>query len=609
MRFDSDAQALARDSDWFGQQVATLPRRWQDTIKREWSGSWAPHEQLRRDANLKVIRAVQQLTDAQRAGLRPDASDVDIKARADIFARHYRDGIERRQSQGLDAVGWAFDNMERHGMAEFWPEGEHIEAKLARLKCVKFWRRVLRGMFAKTIEQCAIGLGLVNKQAECYVSEQSVQRHAGQVQSAKRVLEQTYLQNEYGQQVTVADLAAKGTGNKELRLAELMTRISGMDMIAQEMQHEGLFVTVTCPSRMHKWTATATGAVRPNPKYDGTTPRQAQEYLGKQWNKLGAWLQRRGVERYGFRVVEPHHDGCPHWHLLLFYVGKGRAALREGFKKYFLDNDSARERGAEKHRVKFMPINRAKGSAAAYIAKYISKNTTGYQMDVDLYGNPIVSSVQRVAAWASTWRIRQFQQIGGAPVGVWRELRRINPQALEGAPLPKALTQALKGVNIGQMGGLVAMGYQAYTMAQGGPCVNRKHQGIKLLRQASGELNRYGEVRPADVIGITATGWNAYKRADMVAMLGNLAPDIQRPARANIETERCQWAHVSRAQVKSEAERKARAEGSRPWTRVNNSTLTHWTDGGQGRDVAMVSRSKTGNFRGWKPKGADDASG
>lgn len=617
MRFDADTFARGRDAEWFAQITATLPARWIDTIKREWSGAWSPFESLRRAANLQVLQAVEGLTDAQRAGLKPDANDMEIKQRAKVFARHYQDGINGRLGQGKEmaAVAWAAHNMESHGLIQFWPSKKNrtFQQELARLKCVKFWRRVLRGVFAKTVEACSIGLGLVNKDRDIYVSNQSVSRHTQQMLSADKVLDQTYLENEYGQQVSIKALAAKGAANKDIRLAELMTRISGMDAIAKEMGHEGLFVTVTCPSRMHKWTQTQQGGVRPNPKFDGTTPREAQTYLCKQFNKLGAALGRAGVERYGFRVVEPHHDGCPHWHLLIFYkpttaTGKSaRAVMRGMFKRYFLDNDSATERGAGDRRITYKPIDRTKGSAASYIAKYISKNTTGFQLEFDLYGHPIISTVQRVAAWASTWRVRQFQQLGGAPVGVWRELRRINPQAVEGVPLPDELRQAMNGVNVGQIGGKLALGYQAYTMAQGGPCVARKALRIRLLKQETGDVGQYGEVKAPDVIGVQAAGQNLYKPQHMVDMLGKLAPTVARPAFAQLETERCQWRHVTKAQVKPEAERSVKGvqacgEAVRPWTRVNNSTRLQVWDQNSIRDVVVVTRSKTGNFRGWKAK-------
>tara|TARA_Y100000588_G_scaffold78262_1_gene81785 strand:+ start:2609 stop:2884 length:276 start_codon:yes stop_codon:yes gene_type:complete len=79
---------------------------------------------------------------------------------------------------------------------------------------------------------------------------------------------------------------------------------------------------------------------------------------------------------WGFRVIEPHHDGTPHWHLLLF-IGPSQAnELVNTLQNYVLQEDG-NERGADTRRLKIEEIDRSKSSAATYIANYISKNIDG----------------------------------------------------------------------------------------------------------------------------------------------------------------------------------------------------------------------------------------
>nr|WP_051682461.1 replication endonuclease [Hydrogenovibrio marinus] len=117
----------------------------------------------------------------------------------------------------------------------------------------------------------------------------------------------------------------------------------------------------------------------------GHTPLEAQNYLNNIWQRIRAKLDREGIRIYGFRVAEPNHDGTPHWHLLIFVNVNESKALVEIFHHYALLEDPE-EKGAKEHRLTVTKIDPTKGSATGYIAKYISKNIDGSDLEEGFYG-------------------------------------------------------------------------------------------------------------------------------------------------------------------------------------------------------------------------------
>lgn len=593
-----------RDATWAGGLVESMPATWAGKLLARWRERRGVNATA---ANLEHLARCKAIMAAHRAGVPADANDEqicqvahelarDTARRLDTFKRAAEIELSDREPAQrdrllmlglyLEAMHW----VELRGLP-LATRRVFVPGVLARLRCERWWRRMLRGIHAQAVETTARAIGLVHKRAGCYVSDESLKRRQGQRLRNERALESVVAVNEHGQDYTLAELAAKGPANRAIRRMELMTRIAGFELIAKECGHDAYFVTVSCPSRMHAWRTAGKWGTEENPKHDKTTVEEAQAYLCTQWRRFSAAAARRGLGLYGFRIAEPNHDGTPHWHMLLFFPRETEAG-RLGYRvmvrllrRYFLWNSDGRERGAKAHRVKVERIDWARGSAAGYIAKYVAKNIDGYRVEKDLYGNLTLESSLRVDAWASTHRIRQFQQVGGAPVGVWRELRRLNPEQGRAAAV---VALALDAVNVAanadrehdethdlEEGRVTAAhGWATYLHLQGGHRVPRRKLRLGLLREQSGELGRYGELVAPKTVGVRAVEVRASGAVGLVR-----AGVVRRAVGVEVESERADWIVVPKGCVGVAAERlrqrAAGGEAARPWSPVNNCTAAH----------------------------------
>ncbi|GHD66094.1 replication endonuclease [Jeongeupia chitinilytica] len=374
--------------------------------------------------------------------------------------------------------------------------GVTVESILLRCTYPSFWRRVFRCKARRKVEAEAIHLGLVNIKQGAYASNETVARCRAQRRRNRELLEALTAINELGECVTLQKAADASVSNPQVSRAELMTRIAGQERIARDLGHEPLFLTVTCPSRFHSCRKVGERDVVSNPKFCGASPRDAQRYLSSVYARVRAALHRRGIQPYGFRIAEPHHDGCPHWHLLLFVEPGHADTLLDIFADHFTREDSDELRAGISPRFKCVRIDWSRGSAAGYVAKYVAKNIDGVRNDGQSIGSTFdgfdaITAAERVRAWASVWGIRQFQQIGVAPVTLWRELRRIaaNQELLESELIARAAAAA----DIGD--------WAEYIRVIGGT-------GLKLtdlplgVHRATDLPNRYGELTGQRITGV-----------------------------------------------------------------------------------------------------------
>jgi len=360
-----------------------------------------------------------------------------------------------------------------------------IAPAVIRLFTETWWRSRLRRVAAAWREHLQIAVGNVSKKRHAYASKNCVTDWREQKRRTREFLKGLDLEDEDGNRISLIEKYDGSVANPAIRRCELMTRIRGFENICHELGYVGEFYTLTTPSKYH---ATTKAGYR-NSKWNGASPSDTQSYLTGLWARIRAKLHREEIRIFGIRVAEPHHDGTPHWHMLMFMLPEDVERVRLIIRDYAWEEDrhELRSDKAKKARFHFEAIDPEKGSATGYVAKYISKNIDGYALDGetdDESGELLKDSAPAVSAWAARWHIRQFQFIGGAPVTVYRELRRFaDTETAHGLSVEFAAVH--DAADAGDWAG--------YVNAQGGPFVRRDDLQVRALYEPRPEFNQYGE--------------------------------------------------------------------------------------------------------------------
>ncbi|MFT2789509.1 replication endonuclease [Serratia sp. T13T92] len=375
-------------------------------------------------------------------------------------------------------------------------------AGLQRLVNSEWWERQLKALRTRWREALLIAAGEVNRNKYPYASKQAIR----DVQ-ARRLANMEYLKGcdlenvETGERFDLIDKVMASISNPDIRRMELMSTIAGIEKYAASQKHVGMFITITTPSKYHP---TRVVGKEDDPKVqfnhnwdlEAFSPKDGQRYLVDIWSKMRTAFKDRDLSVYGMRVVEPHHDGTPHWHMMLFCERKQCQQVIDIMRRYALKEDG-NERGAAKNRFEAKHLN--KGGAAGYIAKYIAKNIDGYALDGEIdrdTGKPLRDMAAAVTSWASTWRIPQFKPIGVPTMGAYRECRA---DCLRWISLAESFDERVEAVRAAASAG----DFAAYIAGQGGANVPRDIQTVRVARKVADEPNAYDE-EVQKVVGIFA---------------------------------------------------------------------------------------------------------
>lgn len=346
------------------------------------------------------------------------AGTAGIEGRLDAL----EDRVERAwaATEGMTFIDSMLADIAAEDAAEPVPATE-AEIERSRRESPAWWRRRIRKDIGRGEAHVAAMLGMVGGNSP-FVSHYGFEGWKGMKDRTGKWAEGQAMASPDGKLVPIVDLIADA---REARKSQLYAMTVAMQEHARHLGYEAVFLTLTLPGEWHPNAVNQT--TRTTPYDPSLSPWAANRKLRGLWHCVmaacnRATRRRLRVRLFGVSVVEPHKDGTPHLHVML-YVHPDDVARLEGH----IGDHFPGERQAT---IKRWEQREGGASAASYVMKYVMKTLDGEvdaaltdDADADPDGH---DSGERYAAWASRLGLRRFSLVGLArgTIGRWRAIHR-----------------------------------------------------------------------------------------------------------------------------------------------------------------------------------------
>ena len=211
-----------------------------------------------------------------------------------------------------------------------------------------------------------------------------------------------YVKNEKEERVALSKFAL----TDERKASEIYMKVKDLEKEADKKGYIALFTTFTCPAEFHS------NPVSGRNCWDGSTPRQASDWLSVNLVALNKDRERHGIQTLGMWCKEAHKDQCVHMHSMFFVRPDQADELIGLIHKHYSHSENA---------VRIVRISEEEAkkggkkgaSPASYITKYVIKSLRE-KSDESMKNKAV----------ARLWGYRMYGFFGKTQTILWRAFDR-----------------------------------------------------------------------------------------------------------------------------------------------------------------------------------------